>query len=116
MVTDRIPFKPILASKMVTTASTAVPLLATSQGVRSLLIMAKKVAGDNTGNVFIGDSTLDQGVKEGIELAPGDFLEFPLHDTKVIDLTDVYVDADTSGDGVVFIYSKIDPIIDGVLL
>ena len=58
-------------SKAVAAAGTAEPLVSSSTKVRWVEIQAKKVAADNTGNVFLGDSTLEQGVKEGLELSPG---------------------------------------------
>lgn len=95
-------------SKTVTTSSTAVPLSTTELWVDILILQAKKVAGDNTGNVFRGDSTLDQGVKEGIEMEPGDYWMWPGSTVQgqSIDLATVYIDADTDGDGVVFEYWK----------
>ena len=90
-------------SKAVATTGTAVPLSSTSVKVRALMIQAKKVAANNTGNVFIGDSNLDQGVAEQIELASLDAYELPIPPGAVIDLADVYVDADNSADGVTFL-------------
>ncbi len=89
--------KPYLTSKTVTTPSTAVAISDTDVICEGgAVLQAKKVDGNNTGNVFVGDSTLDQGVKEGIELAPGGSMSI-----ENLNLKDLYIDADTAGDGVV---------------
>lgn len=93
---------PTLTSKTVTTAGTAVALSTSNTFVSGLSIQAKLVDGDNTGNVFIGDENLDMGVKEGIELEPGDYYEPPIYGR--LNLAELYLDADTNGDGVVILY------------
>lgn len=94
-------------SQVVTASGTRESLTADAGGgsVKCLQveIQAKKVSGDNTGNVFVGDSDLVAGSAEGIELTPGDGLTLLGHG-KLFDLADIYVDADTNGDGVVFLY------------
>lgn len=100
------PRSAVAISKAVTTPSTAVPLSSTRIYASSLFLMAKKAASDNTGNVFIGASGLDQGVDEGIELRPGDYWEPYIKDSEKIDLSTVYIDADTAADGVVGFYTK----------
>ena len=93
-----------LSSKVVTTASTAVALVATETLVSRLVMHAKKVAGDNTGNCFWGDSTLDQGAKEGPEVAPGESFELIALSGECFDLNEIYIDANNNGDGFVFNY------------
>ena len=95
----------INGSKAVATPSTAVPLVASSTMASYLIFTAKRAASDNTGNIFFGGSGLDQGVAEGVEMYPGDVYEWPLRPGEVVDLTDIYIDADTASDGVVFTYS-----------
>lgn len=97
---------PTLTSKAVTTPSTAVQISTTQLLVEYVAFQAKKVGGDNTGNVFLGDSTLDQSVKEGIELTPGQMYEPRIQDGTKLDLKDWYLDADTAADGVVIVYVK----------
>ncbi len=94
----------VLDSTMVTTASTALRLVVSSVLVSRLVMHAKKVDGDNTGNCFWGDLTLDQGVKEGPEVAPGESFELIAQPGEVFDLVDIYIDADNNGDGFVFNY------------
>ena len=100
---------PAQGAKVVTAAGTAETLIAATAAdvwVSSLVIQAKKVGGDNTGNVFLGDSNLDMGVAEAIELTPGDSYEPYIQDGARINLKDIYVDADTSADGVTWLYWK----------
>ena len=95
---------PVAITKAVTTASTAVPLVAVATYAIKIVLCAKKAAADNTGNVFIGTSTLDQGVAEGLELDPGDSWEFEAPGGMEMNLADFYIDADTAADGVVGFY------------
>lgn len=87
--------------KAVTTASTAEKLVASTTYARYVELQAKKVAADNTGNVFIGLSDLDQGTAELFELEPGDSIRIDAPDGIKFDISTIYVDADTSADGVV---------------
>ena len=54
---------------------------------------------DNTGNVFLGASTVADG--RGVELTPGQSHHFPApSQAQIYDLSEFYVDAATNGDGV----------------
>jgi len=92
---------PVAVSQFIAVASTAEALVASETFARELYLQAKKAAGDNTGNVFIGLSTLDQGVAELFELAPGDTYRLPMPAGTKVDLNDIYIDADNANDGVV---------------
>ncbi len=92
---------PILVSQFIAVASTAEALAAGGTNARMLMLQAKKVAGDNTGNVFIGLAALDQGVAEMFELTPGATFEIVMPAGTMVDLNDVYVDADNATDGVI---------------
>ena len=82
--------------KTVTAAGTAEPLAATSTECISVVVQALV---DNTGNVFIGASTIEDG--RGIELEPGDSLTFAgVNNRNLYDLVNIYVDAETNGEGV----------------
>jgi len=98
---------PVKLVKAVTTASTAVPLVATSTMCTRLQLQAKKVAADNAGNVFIGLSDLDQGVAELFELVPGEPFEYKCEQGRKLDLAKVYLDADNAADGVVGWYDPV---------
>jgi len=93
---------PVKIVKTVTTASTAVPLTTVAGTyAKAVYLQAKLVAGDNTGNVFIGLSDLDQGVAELFELVPGQEGQLIMPAGTMVDLSDIYIDADTNADGVV---------------
>ena len=98
---------PVLIVKANATPSTALPLVASETFVRAFYLQAKKVAGDNTGNVFVGLSALDQGVAEQFELTPGATFEITMPAGTKLDLNDVYIDADTAADGVIGWYIPI---------
>ena len=90
--------------KAVTTAGTAEGLAAEATLATYVEVTAKKTAGDNTGNVFIGAVGLDQGSAEGVEMLPGDTWWRQARPGECFDLADIYIDADTSADGVAGYY------------
>jgi len=90
--------------KVVAATGTAVPLTAGSVPASWVGIQAKKVATDNTGNVFIGVTGLAAGSAEFLELAPGGYQEISAPAGQSIDLNDIYIDALTNDDGVVALY------------
>ena len=86
----------LLASeKTVTSAGTAEALVGSSQRVRSLTLVAKA---SNTGQVYIGGSDVSSSTNDGLE--PGDVVTIPAETW--LDLNDIYIDADNSGEGVDF--------------
>lgn len=103
---------PVKVTQFVAVASTAEALVASETFAREVHLQARKAAADNTGNVFIGLSDLDQGVAELFELTNtigADHNRFDLvmpPGTKV-DLNDIFVDADNATDGVVGWYIPI---------
>ena len=84
----------ISSEKTVTAAGTA-EALASSQRVRGVTIVAKT---SNTGQVYVGGSDVASTTNDG--LAPGDVVEVPAENW--LDLADIYIDVDTSGEGVDF--------------
>ena len=94
----------VSAIQAVAVPSTAEALIGSQTYAISLCLQARRTAGDNTGNVFIGLSNLDQGIVEYIELQPGDYYELPIPRGAKLDLNTVYVDADVATDGVVGFY------------
>ncbi|HUT57165.1 MAG TPA: hypothetical protein VNA25_04755 [Phycisphaerae bacterium] len=90
--------------RAITTPSTAEQLSTTSIYAVAVAFMAKRVARDNEGNVFVGTSLLDGGVAEQMELEPGDYWEVPIPAGRSVDLADFYIDADTAADGVICLY------------
>lgn len=78
----------------VTTAGNAVQLNGgTSISVPDGASVAVRANSDNTGTVYIGDSTVSAST--GFEKTPGDGVSI-----NVEDVSSIYVDADNSGDGV----------------
>ena len=88
-------FQRTLATKVVTTAGIAEPLVVSSQGFVELVIQAKT---SNTGSVFIGSSLVTSTV--GLELVQGASKDYNLPG----DLKDISIDVETSGDGVILEY------------
>lgn len=84
--------------KNVTVAGTAEPLSDTSVQIWMVLVQAK--AG-NLGNIFVGSETIDS--TRGHVLAAGESVRLTSEDG-VTDLSSVWVDAGTSGEGVIFLY------------
>ena len=95
---------PKTGSKTVTTAGTAEALSSTTMIVSLVDIVAKKATGDNTGSVYIGDSTVDKDSNQTIELVPGGTFDTrSMAGGHQIDLSKLYIDADNNGDGVTWI-------------
>ncbi len=79
--------------KTVTVAGTA-EALASTQQVKSVTIIAK--AG-NSGQVYVGASDVDNTTNDGLDA--GEVLSFDAHG---VDLADLFIDVDNSGEGVDF--------------
>ena len=93
-------------AKTVTTAGTELPLTATSTKVTSVSVQAKC---GNTGNIFIGDSGVSS--TEGHLLDACQVWTYGNDNSlsignSLLDLNTVYIDTDSSGDGVQIIYTK----------
>jgi hypothetical protein len=84
----------ISSEKTVAVAGTQEALSA-SQRVKGLTLIAKT---GNTGQVYVGGSDVASTTNDG--LAPGDSLIVPA--VGWLDLSEVYVDVDVSGEGVDF--------------
>ena len=84
----------ISSEKTVAAAGTAVAL-STSQRVKALTIIAK--AG-NTGQVYIGGSDVSSSTNDGLDA--GETISFEA--VNWMDIADIFVDADTNGEGVDF--------------
>ena len=91
-------------TKFITDADPSIsaePLVDTETFARSLDLQAKRIDGDNVGNVFIGLSDLQQGSAELFELAPGNTVNLEMPLGIKLDLSDIYIDVDNDNDGVV---------------
>jgi hypothetical protein len=82
----------VAGEKTVAAAGTA-EALAPTERVKAVVVTAKD---GNTGQVYVGGSDIASATNDGI--SPGDSLEIPA--VNWLDLADVFVDADTSGEGV----------------
>jgi len=85
----------VATTKTVTSAGTAEALTSSSVLASSVIIRAME---DNTGYVYVGDSTVSSStgaLEQRTTIAFGGD-----NNVGTIDLADVYVDADTNGDGV----------------
>jgi hypothetical protein len=94
-------YKPKAIQKTVTTAGTEVQVSSGVLTVRSCVIQALAA---NAGKIYVGGSDVDS--THGAHLSPGASLtlEAPGDPTAYIDLTNVYVDAETNGDKVNVLY------------
>jgi len=95
---------PVELIKAVAVPSTAEKLVAVATLATYMIVTAKQTAADNAGNVFLGASTLDKGVKEEVELLPGDWYERTARPGECFDISQMYIDADTAADGVAGFY------------
>ena len=85
-------------AKTVTSAGTAERLNGSDKLVTTAVVRAKSA---NTGSIYVGDSSVSSG-DPGI--SPGDRLD--LRGDPYLNLFDVWVDADTSGEGVDIWYAE----------
>ena len=83
-------------AKAVTSAGTA-EAIASSGLFNHLVIHAKP---GNTGQVYVGGSDVDSSTNGG--RSPGDTVKCSPNKGHVLDLTAIYLDVDTSGEGVDF--------------
>ena len=99
-------------NKSVAAAGTPVPLSATRISAVWVQIRAKL---DNAGNIYIGgpEGTSNQTVNGKVSstnaayIMTGEaFLLPPVSDVNMYDLSQIYIDADTNGEGVVFTYAR----------
>lgn len=91
-------------SKTVTTAGTAEALASSVTYAKRVTIQAGKAGGANTGDIYLGDSTVDKTSNRCLAMATGDVYNPPIDSGDRIDLADIYIDAANSGDGVKILY------------
>jgi hypothetical protein len=89
-------------SKTVAAAGTAEALVATSRLVRSVEFIGYKARQTaNTGAVYVGNKSAQLRT-----IASASSLTITAIDGERLDLTDIYIDAATNGDGVLFTYRQ----------
>ncbi len=86
------------------TSGTQAALVASQTFCRSVTLQAKKVTGANAGNIFIGMAAVSVGDAEVFELTPGQPITIDGGPGTKIDLNTIFIDVDTTGDGVVGLY------------
>lgn len=86
------PTTPYQGNVTVTTAGTRV-VLGSSQAILGVTVKAND---DNTGSIWIGDSSVASG--DGLELSPGDGVPIDMSNINVL-----YIDSDEDGDGVSYL-------------
>ena len=87
----------LAAAKAVTTAGTAVPLLEATDKFLWPWIKIKADK-DNTNQIYVGGSGVDSSTNGGLD-ATDELVFFSRYG---FDLTDIYIDSDTNGEGVDF--------------
>ena len=94
---------PTGGQKTVTASGTAEPLVAASQRATWLYVRALK---GNTNDIYFGDSSVENGVSDQVVLDAGDSVTIDPKEfgRVVIDVNEFYIDADTNGEGVSFLY------------
>ncbi len=85
----------LAGEKTVAIAGTAEPLLATSQRVKSLVIIAKKA---NLNQVYLGGADVASTTNDGLDAAESLTIEA----VGWLDLVDIFLDVDTNGEGIDF--------------
>lgn len=108
-------FLPYSFSKTVTAAATAESLLADSDNQKLGYAVVLRGLSTNTGNVYIGDSTVDNTTV--LKIVANQELEIIVPDSggrkeNAVDLTRLYIDVDTSGEGVEVEYLAIDTVVE----
>jgi hypothetical protein len=96
----------VLGSKNVATAGSAVPLSSTSLRVAQIVIQVKPT---NSGYIYLGDNTVtsSNGIRLEVPVAGVVLPDAEIKLTGVgnnLDLSQLYINASQSGDGVNFLY------------
>lgn len=92
---------PTGGSKTVAATGTAEALVATTTK-RTMLFVRAKTA--NTNKVYFGDSTVDKTTSQQVVLAAGESVSVAAPAGACIDIGQFYIDVDTNGEGVDFLY------------
>jgi hypothetical protein len=104
----------VLFEKLVATSGTPVALSATTRHVKALYLVGRKVAGSNTGNIYLGDAAamlsgynqtgFHRVNHQGVTIVKETTFNMPIPCGRKggtwIDLSTIYIDSDNNGDGV----------------
>ena len=77
-----------------------VPLAPAHTNAVYAVIQARKLTGENSGDVFLGTAAVDKDARQTVQMSPGDTWEPAVPHGRTLDLSALYVDAATAGDGV----------------
>ena len=69
--------------------------------IKTIWFQAKRIDGDNTGPVYVGDSNVHKTNSRQMKLNPGDYWSPPIPMDTVMDLATWFLDADNATDGIV---------------
>lgn len=94
---------PTGGQKTVSASGTAEALVATA--TRATWLYVRALAG-NTNDVYFGDSSVENGVSDQVVLDAGESITIDPKEfgRVVIDVNEFYIDVDTNGEGVSFLY------------
>lgn len=92
-------------AKTVTTAGTREPLLTGRREEVAVLSVTIKALSTNTGKVYVGDHAVAS--TNGFPLDANDSLDYATGDrSRLINLSQIYLDVDTNGEGVRYTYLR----------
>jgi len=100
-VANTTKISPTGGSKTVTTAGTAVALVAASTLRTMLYVRAKST---NTGDIYLGDSAVDKTTSQQIVLDASQEITIEAPAGYCLDINEFYIDASVNGEGVDFLY------------
>lgn len=90
----------------VTTPGTPVAFAAAETNASAVIIQARKADGANTGDVYIGTSSVDKATDQQIVMAAGDTIVLDGQGVRFIDLSEWYIDCEAGNtDGVSVLYN-----------
>ena len=97
---------PVALVKTVTEAGTAEAMALAETFCRDLSLQARKAAGENAGEVYIGKIVNESFVKL-FQLIPGQSIKRACPEGTKLNLADLYIDAASAGDGVTGWYTPV---------
>ena len=98
---------PTLIELVIGTPDTATVFASDGTDARSMIIQAKRAAGNNVANVYVGTSTIDRDTSQQFELTPGASMDWPPGGAVPgfkFDLNDWYMDGTDTDDGLTIMY------------
>lgn len=100
-VASNTKVSPVGGSKIVAASGTAEPIVAASTNALSLYVRAKNA---NTGNIYFGDSSVDETSDQQVILSAGQSVSVDAPPGYRLDVNEFYADVDVNGEGIDFLY------------